>query len=435
MGKYFGRIFISLFALLLALPSLAIGGTSPFPDFDVFKEGGVSLEPGDMRLGRIHLHPGFAFETRYDSNILNQADRNFPDGTFEDRTDDFIFTNKPSMGIALERAPGEVFGFNLDYEGRDENFLEEGESQNFFNHEIDGAVNLGGPGGRGDVTIGGGWEKRAGSTSRDLNSNIGARQSRTTTNVYVDGRYSISKLFKLQLVGSMRDDKYQTRKTQNVDEYNLGGSVFWQATKPASFGVKYNHRMRHYETPSASGVNTSSRDNSSADQVFLALRWEPTALISGEVAVGYEDKRYEVFKGDNVQGLVFQLDMLYQPVKRTSVSFTASRENVDSSFRAIQGFVLTSADLGIDQRLGKKVSASIDVLYENLDYRRSTLDSKHSSVLTRIDNSIAGEIGLRYEIQKWLEAKGSYLYEQNFSNFIDKEYGKHVGLLEIAARY
>jgi len=432
--KYFGRILISVFTLFLAIPSLAIGGGTPFPELKVFRDGGVSLEPGDMRVGRIQLRPGFAFESRYDSNILNQADKQFVVSGFEDRTDDFIFTNKPSMGIALERAPGEVFGFNFDYLGLDEHYLEEGGTQDFFGHNVGGAVNLGGAGGRADVTIGSRWAKARGSVSRDLNSNIGARQSRITLNNYVDARYSLSKIFKLQLLGNARDDKYQARKNNNVDEYNLGGSVFWQATTPAAFGVKYNHRMRHYETPSA-GSPTAARDNSDADQIFLAMRWVPTSVLSGEVAVGYETKRYEHIKGDDIQSLVFQIDMLYQPVKRTSFTLKAGRENVDSSFRSIQGLILSSADVGVVQRLGKKFSSSVDILYENLDYRRSVLDTANGGVKTRIDHSIAGTDGLTYEIQKWLDAKASYLYEENFSNFDSVDYKKHVGRLEIAAKY
>lgn len=428
MKKYLGKTFVSLFALLLAFPSLAVGGA--FPSFELLKEGGVSLEPGNMSVGRIKLRPGFAFESKYDSNILNEADQSFSVSTIpEGRTDDFVFINKPSMEIVLDRAPGEVLGFDFGYEGRDENFLEEGGSQNFFNHLVDGAINLGGPGGRGDVTIGSSWDKSAGGTNRDLNSNIGARQASITVNNFVDARYSLSRLFKLQVLGNMEDSKFQGSKLQNVDEYNLGGSVFWQATQPVAFGVKYNHRVRHYETPNP------NNDNSISDQVYLAMRWVPTALVSGEIAVGYDTKRYENVKGDNNQNLIYQANVLYQPVERTRITLRAGREIVDSTFGTIQAFVLTTTGLGVTQRLGKKVSASVDFLYENLNYQRSAPDSANGGVRTRKDNQISGIVGLKYEIQKWLEARARYQYEENISNFDALDYKKHVGSLEIAAKY
>jgi putative beta-barrel porin BBP2 len=425
MERYFRGIFVLLLVLILALPSLAFA----FPAFDALTKGGVSVAPGDMRVGRVQLHPGFAFETRYDSNILNEADQRFDNGNFEGRTGDLIFTNIPSMGIALDRAPGEVFGFYFDYEGKDENFLEEGGSQSFFNHEMDGGINLGGPGGRADVTIGAGWEKAAGGTVRDFNSNIGARQSRITIDNFVDMRYAITKTLNFQLGATSEKNTYQGTDAQNVDEYNLGGSLFWQATKPAAFGVKYNHRARRYEFVSA--IN----DDSDADQAYLAVRWVPTSLISGEIAVGYDTKRYKNFKGDNNQNLVFLVDLLYQPVQRTSVAFTGGRDIVDSTFGTIQAYVLTSAGVVVKQLLGKKVEAYVDILYENLNYQRSAPDNSNGGVRTRIDHQIATTIGLTYEIQKWLEAKASYRWEENISNFDAVDYVKHVGRLEIAAKY
>lgn len=424
-----GRIFIPVILLLLILPSSATGRDNPFPKFDALTKDGYSLEPGDMRVGRVKLHPGLAFESRYESNIFEEADRDFQTKT-EDPTDDFIFTIKPSMGIALDRAPGEVFGFFVDYEGRDESYLEEGGTQNFFNHEVGGGVNLGGPGGRSDLTIGGSWEKRAGGGSRDFNSNIGNRQVRRTYTGYADLIYSISKIFKLELNVSVEDNKYQARRAQNVDEYNAGGALFWQATTPAAFGIKYNHKIREYELP------TPSNDNSQADQVFLALRWEPSSLFFGEFAVGYDTKRYKNIKGDNSENLVYQVDLRYRPVKRTKITFKAGRQIVDSTFSTIQSYVLSSARLKASQRLGKKMSAFIDLIHEHLDYRRSAPDSANGGgIRTRIDNTVSGATGLKYDIQKWLEATAKYKYEENISNFDDRDFINHIGLFEIAAKY
>ena len=109
-----------------------------------------------------------------------------------------FFTNKPSLGIELQRAPGELFGFFLDYLGEDEHFLNEGD-QNTFNHKFGGGINLGGPGGRGDLTIGGTYADRAGGGSRDFDSNIGNRQQRRSTTGYLDLIYSLTEIFKLQL--------------------------------------------------------------------------------------------------------------------------------------------------------------------------------------------------------------------------------------------
>jgi hypothetical protein len=421
--------FVKLLILACLVPLAIPASTLAFPQFDYLTKGGVSLEQGDIRLGRVRLHPGVALESSYESNIFDEADQNFTNGTFEDPTDDFIFSIKPSMRLELERAAGEVFGFYAGYEGRDEHFLHETE-QDFFNHLVSAGINLGGPGGRGDVTVGGSWEKSAGGSNRDINSNLGNRQANTTTAGFVELLYSLTQTFKLQLKADVTDEKFQGSATENSDEYNLGGSVFWQATKPAAFGVKYNHRIRRYETPDP------TNDNSESDQAFLALKWEPTSLISGEVAVGVDVKRFNTFKGEDSENLVYQLAVNYRPVKRSRIVLRSNREVIDSSFGTIQSYILSSLSLGISQKLGKKFTLLVDLSGDHLDYRRSSVDTVNGGkVKTRIDKTLAGSTALVYEIQKWLDARASYKYEENFSNFDSNDFLNHVGIIEIAAKY
>lgn len=427
MLKPFFKFFILACLILLVLPV----STFAFPKFDYLTKDGVSLEQGDMRIGRILLSPGLAFESSYESNIADSADKTFAfSGTVQEPTDDFIFTIKPSMRVALDRAAGEIFGFYVDYQGRDEHFLHEGDDNDFFNHRAGGGINLGGPGGRSDLTIGGSWNKEAGGVNRDLNSNIGNRQATTTTGGFVELLYSLSKIFKVQLRADATDEKFQGVATQNLNTYNLGGSIFWQATTPAAFGIKYNHRLRRYVNFSA--VN----DDSDSDQVFLAVRWQPTSLISGEFAVGVDMKRFDKLKGEDSTDLVYELEVDYTPQKRTRISLRSSREVPDSSFAGIQSLIETSFNLELSQGLGKKFTVLAGVGLDNSDYRRSTVDTtSDGNVKTRVDNTVFGTTALVYEIQKWLNARARYTYEENISNFDGSDFLNHIGIFEIAAKY
>lgn len=430
MLKPFFKSFIPTCLVLLTLPVSALA----FPQFDYLTKGGVSVEQGDIRIGRIQVSPGLAFESSYESNISDSADRDFagPPVTIQEPTDDFIFTIKPSMRVALDRAAGEIFGFYVDYQGRDENFLHEGEAQDFFNHRVDGGINLGGPGGRSDLTIGGTWSEEAGGINRDLNSNIGNRQATTTTGGFVELLYSLSKIFKVQLRADATDEKFQGVATQNIDTYNLGGSIFWQATAPAAFGIKLNHRLRRYQLQTPPLVN----DNSDSNQAFLAVRWKPTSLISGELAVGVDMKRFDNFKGEDSTDLVYQFDVDYTPQKRTRISMHSSREVPDSSFAGIQSLIATSFDLDVSQGLGKKFTLLVGVGLDNSDYRRSAPDNiSDGRVKTRVDNTVYGTTALVYEIQKWLNARARYTYEENISNFDGSDFLNHIGVFEIAAKY
>jgi len=427
MLKPFFKFFIPACLVLLTLPV----STLAVPNFDYLTKGGVSLEQGDMRIGRIQLSPGLAFESSYESNIADSADKTFAfSGTVQEPTDDFIFTIKPSMRVALDRAAGEIFGFYIDYLGRDEHFLHEGDDNDFFNHRVGGGINLGGPGGRSDLTIGGSWNKEAGGVNRDLNSNLGNRQATTTTVGFTELLYSLSKIFKVQLRADATNEKFQGAALQNIDTYNLGGSIFWQATTPAAFGIKYNHRFRRYDTV------TLLNDDSDSDQVFLAVRWQPTSLISGEFAVGVDIKRFDTLKGEDSTDLVYQLDVDYTPQKRTRISLRSSREVPDSSFAGIHSLIETSFGLDLSQGLGKKFTLLVGVGLDNSDYRRSAVDTtSDGNVKTRVDNTVFGTTALVYEIQKWLNARARYTYEENISNFDGSDFLNHIGIIEIAAKY
>jgi hypothetical protein len=426
MAKPFFKSLISFCLILLILPAPSFA----FPKFGYLTSGGISWEQGDMRLGRVKLHPGLAFESSYESNILNSADDDFANGSVQEPTDDFVFTVRPSMKLELERATGEIFGFTFEYQGRDEHFLHEGDTQDFFNHTVNGAINLGGPGGRSDVTIGGSWNKSAGGLIRDLNSNIGNRQSNTTKGAFLDALYSLSSIFKVQLNAAVTDRKYQGVRRQNIDLYDLGGSFFWQATAQAAFGVKYNHTIRRYEIPSP--IN----DNSDSDQVYLAMRWEPSTLFYGEIAVGVDVKRFDTFKGENTENIIYQLDLSYRPLKRTHITLFASRTVPDSTFQGIQSLIQSDVKLVVGQALGKKFTLIGEAGLDNSDYRRSAIDTVNGrAVKTRIDNTFTGTATLVYNIQRWLDARARYVFEENMSNFNSNDFLNHIGVLEIAAKY
>jgi len=68
-----------------------------------------------------------------------------------------FFIYKPSLGMELKRIPGEIFGFNLNYQAEDEHFVDLGYTQDVVNHSVSGKLNFGGTGGKSDLTLGGSY--------------------------------------------------------------------------------------------------------------------------------------------------------------------------------------------------------------------------------------------------------------------------------------
>jgi len=448
MVRSFSKYLIPVCLILFILPASALA----IETFEIFPKGGVKLDDGEMRWGRILLHPGFAFRTTYNDNVFRGADKTFVNGSFETRQEDVYFSNKPSLGVELQRGAGEVFGFYFDYKGEDQHFRKLGRF-NAFNHDISGWLNFGGPGGRADITIGGRYDKSNNLNSvslggvpvtgggvppvgsignSDLQSNIGNRIAVKTTEGFMDVIYALSKIFKLKFrADATVRDFGGTSSAQNVNIYNFGGSFFWQATSVVAYGIKYNHRMRDFDT-----VAFTTNDNLDTDQVYLAMKWKPTKLIFTDIAVGFNTKRFDHSSGEDRQDFLYQIYAEYKPVERTIISMRAYREILDSSFQTLQSYAHTSVQAKLVQKLGRKFKIDFSGRLQNRDYGRSIVDLKGGGIVRkRIDNRFTGSVGLVYEIQKWLQARAGYRYRQVFSNFDDKDFRSNIGTLEIAAKY
>lgn len=426
MGTFFRALLLMILSIFF-LP----GGVEAAAGIDIFPQGGKDVETGNIQIGRVKVHPGFAFETRYEDNVFLEADQTFANGTSEGRTDDFIFINQPYLGLKLDRLEGELFGFDLSYRGNDEHFLNLSNTQDVFEHRIAGSVNLGGPGGRGDLTFGGSYFSTQSIESRDLQTNIGNRVSNKERSVYADFIVIFRKTFRVKAHGDFQQRTFGgTLSREDRDTYNFGGSIFWQFTKLTALGVKYNHRLREY--PEVSAVNFDSN----SDQVFVAIRWEPTALVRGEVAVGYDTKRFKGIAGQDRQDVIYQIDLEYHPVDRTNFVLTGVRSIQDSSFGVIQAYLSSSVGLTWYQKLGKKFSTEIGASFQNLDYDKFAVDTPGGGVLrVRKDNSVSTVVALVYDIQKWLKARAVYRFENNNSNFDDRDFKSNTGVLNLSLAY
>ena len=417
---------VSLFLIILVFSSISFS----FPQFEIFPKRKLDVDPRKFRLGRVQLHPGFAIESKYDDNILLQADKTFADGTSEGKEEDFIFTNKPSLGLDLERTRGEMFGFNLDYKGEDEHFVNLGDSQNVFNHNITGNLNFGGAGGQSDITVGGSYDKSRNARTFDTQTNIGRRVNIETFTGVFDLIYFPFKNFRLQLGTDFEEERF-AEPNQRFDSvlYNFSGSIFWKKTSLIAYGVSYKHSRYDYR------LTSTQLDDSDTDQVLLGVEWKATPYIEGELFVGLNSKKFDTFSSEDSQNLVFVMDLEYQPVERTRFTLRGGREIRNSTFSNVQFLIYYGIELTLAQELGKKFRAEIMGQYENFDFRKPVLDIQGGVVRIRVDNRVEASLALVYKIQDWLEAKAKYTYTQNISNFDKGDFINNVGLLEISAQY
>lgn len=418
---------IALFVWLFVIfPQPTLG----FPQLKIFPKTSTDADPRKFLLGRLQLHPGYAIESKYDSNVFLQADKVFADGTSEGREDDFIFINRPSMGLELERLPGEVFGFNLNYQAEDERFVNLGDTQDALNHQATGSLNFGGPGGKTDLTLMGKYDKSRSTPNFDLQTNIGSRTKFESFTGLIDFVYIPSRISRFEAGLDFTGWRFgEPNQTIDSDLYSFHGAYYWQHNPLMSYGVSYKHTQKTYIS------NSTTLDDSYNDEVLLGVQ-RTSSLIKGELFLGLVSKRFERLSNENAEELRYILNLIYQPTSQTKLSLNGSRGIHDSTFKGIQFYVYNKFGLTISQKIGNKIEADLKGVYENLKFQSTALDVQGGGIIkTREDKRMEFSLSLIYEIQAWLEAKAKYSYIQNDSNFDSIDFKRNVGLLELAIIY
>ncbi len=419
-------------ALFGAAILILLGPAQGFAQYSVSKYKNQHEDyDGQLRFGRVMVVPGLSFDTVYDSNVFKEADFTFVNGS-EGRSDDFIFITSPSIHTFLKREAGDPFGFEFNYLGRDERFVNL-DNEDAFNHYLDGVIDMGGAGGRTDLKVGGLYTQTRESSGSEFDSNFNPRSKRFVKAGHADLLWRISQLFKATFNTRYEKETFDDASLSEEENafVDVGGSLFWQYSTPMAFGMRYN--FRHIDFMENFGDNSDSDTHS----IFLATRWVPTSTLSTELALGFEDRAFDRFSNQDRTDFAFELEADYHPTDRSNFTLAGSRRIKNSTFRDVQSAEVTKFTLGWEQKLGIKLASIIEAGWEHVAYNERSEDTVAPGQPQRFrsdDNAIV-DFALAYHIQPWLLAKTKYHYQFRESNFDDKDYTQHVISIGLSAVY
>jgi hypothetical protein len=387
---------------------------------------------GQLRFGRIVMIPGLAFDAVYDSNVFRDCDCSFETDS-EGRAEDFIFITSPSIHSFLKRETGDPLGFEFNYLGRDERFVDLS-IQDAFNHYIDGVLDVGSPGGRTDIKAGGLYTQTRTSPGSEFDSNFNPRSKRFVSAGFADLLFRISQLLQATVNTRYESQTFEAANlsTEERDIFNIGGSLFWQYSAPLAFGVKYDFRNIDFNQ---GGVFNSDSDTHT---ILAAVRWVPTSTISTEVGVGYQDRTFDgSFSSQDRGDATFEVLAEYHPTERSNFRLESSRKIRNSTFRDVQSAEVTEVIVGWEQKLGLKMASEISGRWQRVSYNEPADDASTSATteLIRTDNNFRGEAALIYHIQPWLQARAQYNFRVRESNFDNTDFTQHIVAIGLSAVY
>jgi len=380
---------------------------------------------GNIKLGRVAIHPGFGIKGRYNSNLFLEADSTFADGTSESRSEDFSWVHNPLLNIEKTRKRGEFFGFQINYIGNDEHFFELTD-QNYFEHDIQGQLEFSGPGNRTQFQVKGRIFDTLRRTTNEFATNLNPRAQRLLTRVDGELTHSFTPLSQFSASLGYRSNKFDNIASQGEDQNNIlaGASFFWKVLKLTAIGLKYDFQNIEYTSPFT--INTDSQTHTGA----FAVRWDPTALISGEASVGFTKRSFD--DGLDQDTVQYQLDLEYELTERSIFKIKGQRNVIDSTFNNVDAFVVTAVDLTWSQEWNSKVESNLGIGYQNRDFGEEAEDvTGGGDIKKRNDDQITLGANVSYKIQEWLQASADYKYNNTTSNFKDTEFDLNLASLAL----
>ena len=379
-----------------------------------------------IKWGRMEIHPGLAFETKYNDNIFLDADKTFVDGTSETTEEDFIFTTALSLTIEQKRQKGDNFGFFFKYLGEDERFLDLNE-QDFFGQKVSGHLEFGDVGGDMNWTLGGRFADTRDPVSVEFASNLNPRIDRTTYDLESNLLWRLAHDIEADIGAKFSRNLFDDFELQEFDQYNGSATLNWQTSTLTGIGINYS--TQYVDFLEASTFNFDNFMYSGS----LILKWKPLSVFSSEFWIGFGQLNVFGVVGQNREDMIYKVQLKYHPKITRTWTLTGYREIPNSYFRDIQAFQRTVAEVKWNQKLGVKWKALSTITFEVNRYDIAAQDvSGGGTFKLRKDEHFSGLLSLTYAVQNWWEVIMEYSYTINDSNFDDHDYSRNLVFLRFS---
>ncbi len=395
---------------------------------------------GNIHFGRLKVAPEITYKGEYNDNIYSAK-------TGEEG--DYINTITPSIGLSYAGgAPGNFFnaGYGVDMVAYSDN-----NKNNYQAHKPYMAMGLKTPFGL-YLRASDNFVRTKDPYGTANNYNVGVKTERWNNMAEVAAGYSFFEKYTLELMYKnyverfdLINDEWQDR-TDNA----YGASFFVKLTGKTSVFAQYRRTNAEYDSQNdgisiAPDWNSINSQDYRLNDYFIGARFEPGGKLSGEVKLGYGDKKFDNEFDNNDQkykddsSWVAETVVNYQPAQRTRLSLSLQRSHKGSPDNDASSYLDTLVGLSLNQDLANRLSFNLGVEWINNDYlnERSGSDKKYF-------NTYVARGGLGYKIQDWLTAGLKYEYKSkkasdgadNSGNpYLNSEYDTNILSVSLSAMF
>lgn len=395
--------YVYLLAFLALVSLLELGF---FPVSGLAQQG--------LKFGGIEIHPGVAFEAKYNSNVFLSPEK----------ISDTIFTIAPSLIFEHKRQKGDNFGFFLKYLGEQELFVRLKE-QDFYNQDVSAHLQFGDTGRDMNLDLRGQYTHARLALSPEFASAVfNPRQVRTTYDLNSNLLWRFTRDIEANIGVQFSRNLFKDDTMNNYHQYDGNGTLDWQTTTLTSIGVNYSYQHRDYLE--ANNINLDGTLHSAS----FIVKWNPLSVLSSEFWIGLIYLKVIDDESQDRDDITYKAQLKYQPKITSSWTLVSFREIPFAFWNNNVAYQRDAVELTWNQKLGVKLQGLSRISFETRKYDIAALDG--GAFKLRKDEYFYGLLSLTYSIQDWWNVILEYSYTNNNSNFNLESYSGNLTFLRFS---
>lgn len=348
---------------------------------------GLARAEGNMRIGRLELHPYLSVSEKYSDNVY---------ATSSDNVSDYITTTIP--GIRLQ-FPFRAHLIGLEYNTEIVNYANNS-TENTSDQNLNGLM---------DFKLGSlvglkltevyakGHEPRGVSSTGFI--------ERYETNVAsASATYQLANISKIRIDYSKSAWKFDTSNFRDREEGLLSSYLYYRLLPKTSAFIEYDRNQIDY--------SRSGDLNNTDDSALMGLTWEITERSKGTLKGGYLWKKYDQSSNNNFETWTASIDLNHDFSDYDSLLFVGQRVVNERSLQFTRYFVTTGVNAEYTHRFVRRLASVVRGSYGEDTYS----DAIAPDTTIRRDITTSAGIGMKYLTRNWLDTSIDYNRRNRDSN-------------------
>ncbi len=216
---------------------------------------------------------------------------------------------------------------------------------------------------------------------------------------------------------------YEELRYQNSDHLNAENERDTTALR-TTFYYRVAPKTRALLEARHTNYDYVSNDRLNSDNIALlgGLTWDATAKTSGTVKIGGEKKDFDDSSVDDNSGSMWEVGVDWKPRTYSKFNLT-TRRAIDEGDDGASSIDVQSTTLSWGHEWLERLRSDVSYSYADEEYQDIDRDDKIKTF----------NLGMTYEMRRWLDIGVGYTYAEDDSNAIGESYERNIYSISVTA--